>query len=74
VFFAGIVFGMAFRDSRQPDVDYGSNIGGIILGGLSEYLSLVVGFDHLLLIAVGFYVASAVFRRRAIAGAAAIAV
>jgi hypothetical protein len=63
VFFAGIVFGMTFRDSRQPDVDFGSNIGGIILGGLSEHLSLVVGFDRL--VAVGFYVASALCRPRA---------
>ena len=39
----------AFRDSAQPDVDLGSNIGGVVLGGLSEYLSLVVGFNGLLL-------------------------
>ena len=53
VFFAGVIFATAFRSSRQPDVDFGSNIGGIILGGLSEYLSLVVGFNHLLWIAIG---------------------
>jgi spermine/spermidine synthase len=67
VFFAGIVFATTFRDSRQPHVDFGSNIGGIILGGLSEHLSLIVGFDHLLLIAVGLYLASAVWRPRGIA-------
>jgi hypothetical protein len=64
VFFAGTVFGMTFRDSRQPDVDFASNIGGIILGGLSEHLYLVVRFDRL--VAVGFYVASALRRPRAI--------
>ena len=41
VFFAGVIFATSFRDSRQPDVDFGSNIGGVILGGLSENLSLV---------------------------------
>ena len=53
VFFAGVIFATAFRDEPQPDVDFGSNIGGVILGGLSEYLSLVVGFNHLLWIAIG---------------------
>ena len=42
VFFAGVIFATAFRASAQPDVDFGSNIGGIILGGLSEYLSLII--------------------------------
>jgi len=63
IFFAGIVFATSFRDSTQPDVDFGSNIAGAILGGLAENLSLVVGFNYLLLIALGFYVLSAVLRR-----------
>jgi SAM-dependent methyltransferase len=67
VFFAGVIFATAFRSSRQPDVDFGSNIGGIILGGLSEYLSLVVGFDHLLWIAIGYYALSALLRPNAVA-------
>ncbi len=48
----------------QPDVDFGSNIGGVILGGLSENLSLVVGFNHLLLLAIAYYVLSAVLGPR----------
>jgi hypothetical protein len=59
VFFAGVIFATAFRSSTRPDVDFGSNIAGIILGGLSEYLSLIVGFNHLLWIAIGYYVLSA---------------
>jgi spermidine synthase len=62
VFFAGIIFAAAFRDSRQPDVDFGSNIGGVILGGLSEYFSLIVGFKSLLFIAIAFYILSAILR------------
>ncbi len=65
VFFAGVVFTSAFRDSRQPDVDLGSNVAGIILGGLSEQLSLVVGFNYLLLVAAGYYLLSLVLRPRA---------
>jgi spermidine synthase len=64
VFFAGVIFATAFRGSRRPDVDFGSNIGGIILGGLSEYLSLILGFSHLLWVAIGYYVLSALLAPR----------
>jgi spermidine synthase len=62
IFFAGVIFAAAFRDSRQPDVDFGSNVGGVILGGLSEYFSLIFGFKNLLFIAVAFYILSAILR------------
>jgi len=62
VFFAGVIFTTAFRDSTRPDIDFGSNIGGIILGGLSEHLSLVLGFNHLLWVAIAYYVLAAVLR------------
>ncbi len=58
VFFAGIIFASVFRDSIQPDVDLGSNIAGVVLGGLSENLSLVLGFNGLILIACGYYLLS----------------
>jgi hypothetical protein len=63
VFFAGVIFGTVFRSSTQPDVDFGSNIAGIVLGGLSEYFSLILGFSHLLWIAIGYYALSAILRR-----------
>lgn len=62
VFFAGIVFATAFRDSRQPDVDFGSNIGGAVLGGLTEPLSLMIGFRYLLVVALGYYGLSAILK------------
>jgi len=62
--FAGVIFAASFRDSDRPDVDFGSNIGGVILGGLCEYLSLVVGFSSLVLLALGFYALSALFLKR----------
>ena len=64
VFFAGIIFALAFRDSQRPDIDLGSNIAGIILGGLSENLSLATGFNSLLLIAILFYLLSALLAPR----------
>ena len=69
VFFAGVIFATTSRDSPRPDVAMGSNIAGVILGGLAENLSLVLGFDRLLLVAMGFYALSALAGRR-VSGAA----
>lgn len=66
IFFAGVIFATAFRDSTRPDVDLGSNIGGVVLGGLSEYLSLIVGFNGLVLIACGYYLLSALLAPRSV--------
>lgn len=67
VFFAGVIFGTAFRDSAAPDIALGSNIAGAILGGLSENLSLLIGFNNLLVLALLFYAMSALsLRRRAV--------
>jgi hypothetical protein len=60
ILFAGVTFATAFRSSCRPDVDFGSNFGGIIVGGLSEYFSLVLGFNHLLWVAIGYYILSAI--------------
>jgi hypothetical protein len=35
VFFAGVIFAAAFRESRQPDVDFGWNV---LLVALAYYL------------------------------------
>jgi hypothetical protein len=63
IFFAGIIFGALFRDSTQPDVDFGSNIAGAILGGFAESLSLLFGFNYLLALALVFYLLSGALRR-----------
>ena len=70
IFFAGVIFATSFARSEHPDVAFGSNVAGVILGGLSENLSLAFGFNHLLLLAVGFYLLSAGFvsRLRPVAG------
>lgn len=65
VFFAGVIFASLFARSTRPDVDFGSNVAGIILGGLSEQLSLVLGFNYLLLVAVAYYLLSLALRPRA---------
>jgi hypothetical protein len=64
IFFAGIIFARSFRSSARPGIDFGSNIAGVVLGALAENLSLWLGFRHLLWVAIGFYVLSAVFKPR----------
>ena len=59
VFFAGVIFAQSFRDTPNPDQALGSNIAGAVLGGLAESFSALLGFQHLLLVAIGFYLLSA---------------
>jgi SAM-dependent methyltransferase len=64
VFFAGVVFSAAFSRSTRPGSDFGSNVAGIILGGLSEQLSLLAGFNALILVAIAYYLLSILLRPR----------
>ena len=66
VFFAGVIFASLFAASRDPDVDFGSNVAGIILGGLSEPLSLLLGFNALIAVAIAYYLLSLVGRPRVV--------
>jgi spermidine synthase len=59
MFFAGVIFARTFRDTADPDLAFGSNIAGSVLGGLSESFSMLLGFRYLLLLAIGFYLLSA---------------
>lgn len=58
VFFAAVIFARSFATSPQPDVAFGSNIAGAVVGGLAESLSMLLGFQHLLLVALLFYLLS----------------
>jgi hypothetical protein len=45
-------------------MDFGANIAGAVVGGFTEYLSMLLGFRYLLLVTIVFYGLSAVFQRR----------
>jgi len=60
ILFAGVIFACSFRNSNSPELAFGANIAGAVLGGLLEYLSLVVGYQWLLVIAGALYVLSLV--------------
>ncbi|MGH9446818.1 MAG: spermidine synthase, partial [Terriglobia bacterium] len=60
ILFAGVIFAVAFNESARADRDFGVNVAGAMFGGLAEYSSMLVGFRLLGLIALLFYVLSAV--------------
>ena len=65
VFLANLVFAGSFKvTGLRADVAFASNLIGIMLGGMLEYLSLLIGYQNLLLVVIGFYVLSALFLRR----------
>ena len=56
MFFAGIIFARWFERTDTPSAALGANLIGAVVGGLLEYLSLVVGLRQLYLLALLFYV------------------
>jgi hypothetical protein len=64
VFFANLVFSYSFRDTRTADMSFASNLLGAMVGGAIEYLALVTGYQALLLVVAGLYVAAYVLAER----------
>jgi Spermine/spermidine synthase domain len=59
MFFAGVIFARTFRDARDPDQAFGSNIAGAVVGGFCESFSMLLGFRYLMLLAALLYILSA---------------
>lgn len=55
IFFSSIVFGVTYSKSRDMGADLGSNVFGFVVGGLSEYASMALGFSALYLLSLGAY-------------------
>ncbi len=56
IFFAGMVFSGSLRRVRNIETAMASNLLGAILGGLVEYMSLILGIGSLAWLAAIFYV------------------
>ena len=63
ILFAGVIFSKAFSSSENPDVDFGFNIAGAMLGGLTEYSSMLLGFQYLMIVPILFYLLSMVLSK-----------
>ena len=55
VFCANLVFTRSFRDTKTADMSFASNLLGAVVGGGLEYLSLVLGYGALNLVAIALY-------------------
>jgi hypothetical protein len=55
IFCANLVFTRSFRDTRTADMSFASNLLGAVVGGGLEYLSLVLGYSALNVVAILLY-------------------
>jgi hypothetical protein len=59
VFFSGLIFAHSFKRTDDPAGALGANVLGGVLGGVLEYLSMVMGLRFLFVLIAGFYALSA---------------
>ena len=64
IFLANILFSSSFRDAEAADLAFGSNLLGIMVGGMLEYTSLRFGYRFLLLLVIIFYFVAFLTQRR----------
>jgi hypothetical protein len=55
VFCAGLLFSSSFKESSSTAEDFGANLLGAMVGGVGEYLSLLAGYQFLLILVAGCY-------------------
>jgi SAM-dependent methyltransferase len=65
VFLANVIFSNSFRETELADVAFASNLLGIMVGGMLEYFSMLVGYHMLLVAVIAFYFLAMMLRGRA---------
>lgn len=55
IFFAGLLFSGSLKQTGDVAFAYGANLLGSMLGGLTEYMALVTGYQALLLVVAACY-------------------
>ena len=65
VFLANVIFSNSFRETESADVAFASNLLGIMVGGMLEYFSMLIGYHLLLVAVIAFYLLAMVMRGRA---------
>jgi hypothetical protein len=55
IFLANMVFSQRFRDTGDSTTAFGANLLGAMIGGILEYLSLIVGYRWLLVLVALLY-------------------
>jgi hypothetical protein len=60
---ANLVFAGSFKDAGAADVAFASNLLGVMVGGMLEYTSLLIGYRDLLLLVIAFYMIAGLLAR-----------
>jgi spermidine synthase len=68
VLFASVCFALLFKKSANPNLSFGWNLAGAVVGGLIELVAMAVGLNALTLIALIGYLAAFLFYRRRLRG------
>jgi hypothetical protein len=50
VFIANVIFSFTFKGSKENSINFASNMFGAVVGGVLEYLALIMGYRNLILI------------------------
>ena len=58
IFFAGLIFSTTFRQGSNPSSFFGANLIGAMIGGFSEYVSMIMGNQKLMFLIIGAYLIS----------------
>lgn len=61
IFVANIIFSNLFKRAGVSSDNFGSNLLGAFVGGICEYLSLMLGYQNLVLVGLGFYLLAFAF-------------
>ena len=68
IFFAGLIFSTTFRQALNPSSFFGANLIGAMIGGFSEYLSMIIGNQNLMFLVIGAYLVSLALQLQVVAG------
>ena len=67
VFVANLVFAQRFKNTASSTTAFGANLLGAMVGGVIEYLALVMGYRSLLVVAAALYACAFLAGRRHLA-------
>jgi len=68
IFLANLVFARRFRDVGSSTIAFGANLLGAMVGGLLEYVSIIIGYRNLLIVVAVLYALAWFFGRKYLGG------
>jgi SAM-dependent methyltransferase len=69
IYCAGLLFGSSLKRAVDVPAAFGANLLGAMVGGVTEYLSLITGYRMLLVLVAAAYIAALLARPRSTTGA-----